>query len=208
MELLTVLILRIQNIVQCDEVLGLVHSTGSYSSQFLHVGSDTKEQSHVYTEGSDVGTSLTADPEDTEVAVIVELDELGLVDGSDTELSLDGRNQGRALEEGTSEELEDAGKLCLATGNLVVESHDGNILLSGTLLGLDQSCGTVDANDEASGNFGIESTTVASLLDAKHALHPSNDFVGGGVGRFVQLGRGNLVSIGYRKKCFFANGTS
>lgn len=48
-----------------------------------------------------VRAGLAGDPENTEVAVIIELDKLGFVDGSDTELALDGRNQRRTLEQGT-----------------------------------------------------------------------------------------------------------
>lgn len=190
--------LSIQDIVQCDQVLGLVHGTRSHSSQFLHVRSHAEEQAHVHTEGSDVRASLAADPKDTEMAVIVELDELRLVDGSDTKLTLDGRNQGGSLEEGAGEELEDASKLCLAAGNLVVESHNRNVLLSSTLLGLDESRGSVDTNDQTSCNFGVESTAVAGLFYTEHALYPGNDLVGGGVRWFVQL-RKNIVSEGVKK---------
>lgn len=41
---------------------------------------------------------------------IVELDELALVNGTDTQLTLDGRDQRRALEEGTSQS-------CIASQN-------------------------------------------------------------------------------------------
>lgn len=143
----------------------------------------------MYTEGSDVRASLAADPKDAEVAVVVELNQLRFVDGSDTELTLDGGNQGGALEEGTGEELEDTSELGLAARNLVVEPHNRNVLLSGSLLGLDKSGGSVDAHDQASCDFGVESTAVAGLFYAQHALHPSNDLVGGGVRWFVQLRR-------------------
>lgn len=136
---------------------------------------------------SDVGTSLAADPEDTKMTVVVELDELGLVDGSNTELSLDGRDQGRSLEQGAGEQLEDACKLCLAAGDLVVEAHNRHVLLSSTLLRLDKSCSSVNANDETSCDLRIESTTVTSLFYAEHALDPCDDFVGGGVGGFIEL---------------------
>lgn len=192
MEQLTVLPLSIQNVVQSDQILGLVHSTRSYSSQLLHVCSHTEKKAHVDTEGSNICASLAANPEYAEVAVVVEFDQLRFVDGSDTELTLDGGNQGRSLEERSGKELEDASKLCLAAGNFVVEPHDGNILLSGSLLGLDKSRGSVDANDQTSCDFGIESTAVAGLFYAQHALHPGNDLVGGGVRWFVQLHKGTV----------------
>lgn len=173
--------------MQRDQVLVLVHSTRSHSSQLLHVRTDTEQQTQVHTERTNVSASLAADPEDTEVAVVVELDELGLVDGSDTQLALDGGDQGRALEERAGEQLKGAGELGLAARDLVVESYDSNVLLSGSLLGLDQARGAVDADDQTSCDFGIESTAVASLLDAEHALHPGDDFVGRGVRGLVEL---------------------
>lgn len=152
--------------MQSDEVLRLVHGTRAHSPQLLHMGADAKEQSHVDAKGSDVGASLTADPENTEVAVVVELDELGLVDGTDAELALDGRDQGRSLEERAGKELEDTGKLCLAAGNLVVEAHDSHVLLSSTLLGFDESRGAIDAHNQTTGDFRIESTAMAGLFNA------------------------------------------
>ena len=82
--------LGIENIVQGNQVLGLVHGTRSHTSQLLHVSSNTEEQTQVHTQSSDIGTSLAADPEHAQASVIVKLDELALVDGSDTQLALDG----------------------------------------------------------------------------------------------------------------------
>lgn len=184
---LTILPLRIQNIVQGDQVLGLIHSTRAHTPQFLHVCSHAKQQPHMHAERSDVCASLAADPEDAEVAVVVELDELGLVDGSDTKLSLDGRNQGRALEQGAGEQLEDAGELGLAAGDLVVKSHHCHILLSGALLRLDESRGPVDTNNQTASDLGIKGAAVAGFFYAKHTLHPGDDFMGGRVRGFVKL---------------------
>lgn len=156
--------LGVHDIVQSNHTLGLVHSTGADTAKFLHVGADTEEETQVDTEGTDVGTSLTADPEDTEVALVVELVVLALVDGTDTELTLDGRDQRGTLEERTSEGLQSADELSLAAGDLVVKADDTDILLTGTLLGLDQTGGTVNADDETSSNLGIEGTTVTGLL--------------------------------------------
>lgn len=180
--------------MQRDQILVLVHSTRSHSSQLLHVRTDTEQQAQVHTERTDVSAGLAADPEDTKVAVVVELDELGLVDGSDTQLALDGGDQGRALEERAGEQLKGAGELGLTAGDLVVESHDGDVLLSGSLLGLDKARGAVDADDQTSCNFGVEGTAVAGLLDAEHALHPGDDFVGRGVRGLVEL-EGAIMSV-------------
>lgn len=162
--------LGVEDVVQSDELLLLVHSTGTHTTEFLHMSTNAKEKTKVNTEGTDVGTSLAADPEHAKVTVIVELDELALVDGSDTELTLDGRDQRRTLEEGTGEGLEGAGELRLAARNLVVKSDNANVLLSGTLLGLDETSGTIDTNDEAASDLGIESSTVTGLLATRHSI--------------------------------------
>ena len=119
----------------------------------------------MHAEGPDVGTSLTADPEDTKVTVVVKLDELALVDGTDTQLALDGRNERRALEQGTRELLQGLGELGLAAGDLVVEADDADVLLSGALLRLDEARGTIDTDNQAPGDLGVEGTAVAGLLN-------------------------------------------
>jgi hypothetical protein len=134
------------------------------------VSADTKEETKMHAKGTDVGSGLAADPEDTEVAVIVELNELALVDCSDSELALDSGDQGGALEESAGQGLEGLGELRLATGQLVVQADDAHVLLSGSLLGLDQSSGTVDANNQASGDLGVEGTAVARLLNSTERI--------------------------------------
>lgn len=180
--------------MQGNQILGLIHSTRAHPPQFLHVRSHAKQQSHVHAQRTDVCASLAADPEDAEVTVVVELDELGLVDGSDAKLSLDGRNQGRALEQGASEQLEDASELGLAAGDLVVKSHHCHVLLSGTLLRLDESRGPVDTNNQTASDFGIKSAAVAGLFYTKHTLHPGDDFVGGRVRGLVKLYRARSIA--------------
>lgn len=157
--------LRIQNIVQSDQLLRLIHRTTSHTTQLLHVRADAQQQTQVHAQCSDVGTSLAADPEDAEVSVVVELDELALVDGSDTEHTLDGGDQGRALEERTGEGLERTRELRPAAGQLIVQADHGDVLFSGTLLRLDEASGAVDADDEAACDLGIEGTAVSGLLD-------------------------------------------
>lgn len=120
----------------------------------------------MHAESTDVGTGLAADPEDTEVAVVVELNQLALVDGTDTQLALDGGNQRRTLEQSTGKRLEGTGKLGLATGQLVVEADNGNVFLSGALLGLDEAGSAVNADNQAASDLGIESTAVAGLFAA------------------------------------------
>lgn len=78
---------------------------------------------------SNVGTGFAGDPEDGEVAVVVELDKLALVDGSHAELALDGRDEGRSLEESSGESLEASceGLLGWESG---VEADNADVFLS------------------------------------------------------------------------------
>lgn len=66
------------------------------------------------------------------------------MDRPDTELALDGADQRGALEQRTGERLEGARELRLAAGDLVVETDDAEVLLTGTLLRLDEAGGAVD----------------------------------------------------------------
>lgn len=68
-----------------------------------------------------------------------------------------------------------------------MEADDADVFLAGTLLGLDEASGAVDADDQAAGDFGIESAAVAGLVDAEDALDPGDDFVGRRVGRLVEV---------------------
>lgn len=163
--------------MKSDEVLLLVHGTGAHTSQLLHVSADTQQETKVDTECTDVGTSLARDPEDTKLSLVVELVKLALVDGSDTELSLNSRDERGALEESTSKGLEGAGELLLAAGELVVESDDTDILLTSTLLRLDKTSGAVNADDQTTSDLGVESTGVTSTLTTENALDPCDDFV-------------------------------
>ena len=132
----------------------------------MHVCSDSQKKTEVDTEGTDVGSGLAGNPEDTEVALVVELVKLGLVNGTDTELTLDCGNERWTLEESTGECLKGTGELSLATWELVVETDDANVLLSGTLLGLNETSGAVDTDDQAAGNLWIEGSRVSSLLNS------------------------------------------
>jgi len=164
--------LSVENIVERDEVLGLVHGSRPDTAELLHVGTDTEKKTKMDAESTDVGSGFAANPEDTELPLVVKLVELALVDGTDAELTLNGRDERGTLEESTGEGLESARKLRLATGELVVETDNANVLLSGTLLGLDETGGAVNADNQASSDLGVERSTVTSLLNPQHALDP------------------------------------
>jgi hypothetical protein len=130
------------------------------------VSADTEQKTKMHAKSTDVGSGLAADPEDTELPLIVKLVKLALVDSSDTELTLDGGNERGTLEQSSGERLKGTRKLRLASRKLVVHANDANVLLSGSLLGLDETGGTINADDEATSDLGVESTAVTSLLDS------------------------------------------
>lgn len=170
---------------------------------------NAKEKTKVDTQSPNIGSCFAADPENTKVSVVVELKKLALVNGSDTKLALDGGDQRRPLEKCTSQRLQSASELGFATGNLVMETDNANIFLSCTLLRFNQTSRTVDTDDQASCDLGVQSSTVASLLGSMKAhssvycfkggrfearkslpqdpLHPRDDFMTGRVGRLVQV---------------------
>ena len=143
-----ILPLGVEDVVQRHQravVLG--HDTGAHAAELLHVRAHAEQQAQMHAEGTDVGAGLARHPEDAEVAVVVELDQLALVDGADAQLALDGRDEGRALEQGAREGLEGLGEGRLAAGDGVVEADDGDVLLTSALLGLDEAGRAVNADN-------------------------------------------------------------
>jgi len=162
--------LGIMDIVKGDQALGLVHSTRPHTAQLLHVGANTKQKTQVNAQSTDIGTRLAADPENTKLPLIVKLVELALVDSTNTQLALDGGDKRGTLEERTSKGLEGARELSLAAGQLVVEANDADVLLTSTLLGLNETGRAVDADDQASSDLGIEGSRVTGLLNTAFLL--------------------------------------
>jgi len=109
------------------------------------VTTGSKEEAEVKAESTDVGTRLAADVEDAEIALKIKFEELVLVDGSHTELTLDGRDERRTLEESTGEGLDGTSHLGLGL-DCVVKTENGNVLLTCALLGFDETCGSVYAH--------------------------------------------------------------
>lgn len=196
--------LCVKDIVESDHILGLVHGSTPDTTKLLHVSAYTEQQTEVHAKRTDVGSCLTANPKYTKLPFIVKLAQLALVDGSDTELALDGRNEGRTLEESSRESLEGASKLGLAAWQFVMEANDTHVFFSSTLLGLDQTSGAINANNKASCDLGVESSAVSSLFNPIHILEnpwglgvrlvvpqdpldPSYDFVTGRVGWLIKV---------------------
>ena len=68
--------LSVEDVVHRHDIIVLAGDTTPDSSQFLHVRSYTQQQTQVHTKRSDVGSRLARHPEDTEVPVVVVLDQL------------------------------------------------------------------------------------------------------------------------------------
>ncbi len=106
--------------------------------------------------GSDVSSGFTTDPEYSESLFSVILDQLTLVNSPDSQVPLDGRNDWRTLEHSPCQLLDFECEF-LGVGDCVVESDYGNVFFSGLLLRFDQTGGSVDADDETTCCFGVQS---------------------------------------------------
>lgn len=147
----------------------------------------TQQKTQMYTQRSNVGASFAGNPEDSQLPIIVELQQLALVNRPDTQLSLDGRDEWWSLEQRTGQRLERTRKLRLTTRKLVMKSQNTHVFLSSTLLTLYKSRRAVNADNETSRDLGIESSRVTSPFDAENALEPGDDFVRGGVRRLIEV---------------------
>lgn len=70
------------------------------------MGSTSEQVADVDAECSDVGTCLTADPEDAEVSLFVVLNDLALIYSPDSQFLLHSGDQGWSLEDGSGQLLE------------------------------------------------------------------------------------------------------
>jgi hypothetical protein len=69
--------------------------------------------------------------------------------------------------------------------NGIVKTKNTHVLLTSTLLGLDQTSGSINTNNQTTGDLGIKGTTVTSLFNTEDTLNPSNNFVRRRVGRLL-----------------------
>jgi hypothetical protein len=150
------------------------------------VRTTSEEVTEMDTKSTDIGSSFAGNPEDTEISLFIVLNEFQFVNFSNSQFLLDSRNQRRSLETGS-------GKLVEGTLNFInfidgsMELKDTHVLFTGGLLGLDESSGVFNADNEASSDLRIESSTVSGLLDLKDLLDPGNDFMGRRVGRLIEV---------------------
>lgn len=162
--------LGVEDVVQSNEVLSLVHGSTPHTAQLLHVRTDTQQKTQVHAQSTNVGSGLAAHPEHAKLPLIVVLVQLALVDGSDTELTLNGRNEWGSLEQSSRQCFQSARKLRLAPRQLVVQADNAHILFSSSLLGLDETGGAVDADNQTTSDLGVESTTVSGLFNSLHGV--------------------------------------
>lgn len=116
------------------------------------------------TESPNVCSRFAADPKHTKVPFIIELIKLALVNSSNTELTLDSRNQWWALEKGTGQSLKSPSKLGFTTRDLVMKADHTHIFFSRALLRLHQASCPINADDQTAGNLRVKSATMASLF--------------------------------------------
>lgn len=138
--------LGILDVVHGDEVIIFSHQTTSDSSEFFHVSSDSEKETHMNAECSDVGSGLAGDPEDSESLFLIVLEQLGIIDGSDSEFSLDGGDEGWFLEDGSEERFKGLSQLNLGL-DFSVQSDNTNVLFSCSLLTLNKSGSSVQTDN-------------------------------------------------------------
>src|SRR3989338_7946131 len=179
-----------------NEVVTFSGDSRADSPELLHVATGSQEQADVDAKGADVGAGLAGDPKDAEILGVVELEQLALVDGADAEAALHGGDEGRALEEGSSERLDGAGQVLLGGGRVegqfvererVVEADDADVLLSSRLLRLDQAGGPVHAHDQATRHLGVQRAGGASLLYLEDSANPRRHLVTAWITGFIQI---------------------
>ena len=67
---------------------------------------NTEKEAEMYAECPDVSTGLTRDPEHSEVALFIELQQLRFMDGAYAKLPFHSRDERRTLEEGSRKGLQ------------------------------------------------------------------------------------------------------
>ena len=147
------------------------------------MSANSGEETQVNAQGSHVGSCLAIHPKNTQVSIFIVLQECTVVDGSNSKLSLDGRNERRSLEECPRECFHRS----LNLGNITssVKTRQDDISLSGSLLRLDQTSGAIDAYNQAARNFRIECSGVSRLFDPKNLFDPGDHLVGTRIGRLI-----------------------
>jgi hypothetical protein len=163
----------------------LTNGSRTNAAQLLHVSTGAENESEMHTESSDIGSGFTRNPENSKVTLLIILEKSRFMDGTNTQTALDGRDQRRTLIQGTTKSVETT--LDFGLVGISMETCDGNVLLTCSLLALDETRSTLDANDQTSSNLGIQRSTVSSLFDLQDSFYPGDDLVGGRICGFVEI---------------------
>jgi len=168
--------LGVLDVVHSNHRAVFLESSTSDPSELCHVRSASQQVAYMDAHCSNVGSRLAGYPEYAHVPLLVELEQLGLVDGPDSQLFLDGRNERRPLEAGAGERVERLLDL-LGLVHLAMELDDRDVLLTCGLLSLDEPGGVVQASNQAASDFWIEGATMARLTYLEKLLGPGHNFV-------------------------------
>jgi hypothetical protein len=169
-----------------EKLFVFVHDSGPDSPELFHGTLDSQKESEVLAKGSNVTSRLNRTPKDGQSLVFVVLEEFDLVNLPDSESLFDSRNSGWHLKNRTSQKTHGLDQ-CFSRLDLRMHSQNTNVFLTGSLLGLGQSCSPVEASDQTASDLGIQGTRVTSLLDLENSLDPGDDFMGRGICWFVEV---------------------
>lgn len=122
------------------------------------MSSTTKKIADVLAHSPNIGTSLTRYPVDSHVSFLIEFEQFGFINMSNSDFFFDCRNQRRSLEACSSKGLKSLFDFLLGFVDLPVKLENSNVLLTSRLLSLHESRGIVDAGDEAAGDFRVQGT--------------------------------------------------
>mmetsp|Transcript_33747 Transcript_33747/g.100096 ORF Transcript_33747/g.100096 Transcript_33747/m.100096 type:complete len:511 (-) Transcript_33747:10-1542(-) len=188
-------VLGVEDVVHRHHVLRLAQRARARAAQLLHVPAHAQHQPQVHAERPDVRACLARHAKDAEVALIVVLDERVLVDGAHAQLPLHRGDERRPLEQRPRQLLQRTRQRARAV-NRVVQPHDGNVLLAGALLRLDEAGGAVEADDQAPRHLWVQRSRVPSLLCPQDAADPRHDLVRRRVGGLVEVDDAVLEVLG------------
>mmetsp|Transcript_1879 Transcript_1879/g.5867 ORF Transcript_1879/g.5867 Transcript_1879/m.5867 type:complete len:315 (+) Transcript_1879:860-1804(+) len=95
--------LSIQHVVHGHHVVLLGETTGAHTTQLLHETLSADQQTQMLAKSTNVGTGFTGHPEESQVVVLVHLQQFALVDGTHTKATLHCTLLGRTLKESTAQ---------------------------------------------------------------------------------------------------------
>uniref|UniRef100_A0A2P2KIV7 Uncharacterized protein n=1 Tax=Rhizophora mucronata TaxID=61149 RepID=A0A2P2KIV7_RHIMU len=178
--------LSIQHIMHSHHIIFLPQNSRPHPPQFLHMPTNPKNQSQMYTHSPHISPCLTRNPKDNQVPIWIILQQLTLINGPNSKVPFNRRNNGRPLKHCPSKCFECSCHFCYIS-HFTVQSRHTNILFSGTLLRFNKASSPINANNQVTCYFRIQSATVARFLDPENPLNPGHHLVGRRICGFVQV---------------------